>query len=189
MISLKSTKTQQDSKVNVTSVNNIHIDGSYGKPQRGCRLEEPSISGAERLGRETENDEVKVKYEPTDDSNPYTTLSISQLESKAKSLEALCEVQKCVIQMMMDNPLRVKDYIVADDVVLEKFITLLTDAERVEIEAEDFAQGCFTTHLYRKITDIYAIKGNGEIVENVKYSRPDVMKTLHDLKISTKFVY
>ena len=166
MISLKSTKTQQDSKVNVTSVNNIHIGG-----------------------RETENGEVKVKYEPHDDSNPYTTLSISQLESKAKSLEALCEVQKCVIQMMMDNPLRVKDYIVADDVVLEKFITLLTDAERVEIEAEDFAQGCFTTHLYRKITDIYAIKGNGEIVENVKYSRPDVMKTLHDLKISTKFVY
>ena len=177
MISLKSTKTQQDSKVNVTSVNNIHIDGSYG-----------SISGAERLdGRGT--DDVKVKYEPHDDSNPYTTLSISQLESKAKSLEALCEVQKCVIQMMMDNPLRVKDYIVADDVVLEKFITLLTDAERVEIEAEDFAQGCITTHLYRKITDIYAIKGNGEIVENVKYSRPDVMKTLHDLKISTKFVY
>ena len=187
MISLKSTKTQQDSKVNVTSVNNIHID-----PLR--------VSGAERLGRETENGEVKVKYEPhetllgsatrsVDDSNPYTTLSISQLESKAKSLEALCEVQKCVIQMMMDNPLRVKDYIVADDVVLEKFITLLTDAERVEIEAEDFAQGCFTTHLYRKITDIYAIKGNGEIVENVKYSRPDVMKTLHDLKISTKFVY
>ena len=175
MISLKSTKTQQDSKVNVTSVNNIHID-----PLR--------VSGAERLdGRGT--DDVKVKYEPHDDSNPYTTLSISQLESKAKSLEALCEVQKCVIQMMMDNPLRVKDYIVADDVVLEKFITLLTDAERVEIEAEDFAQGCFTTHLYRKITDIYAIKGNGEIVENVKYSRPDVMKTLHDLKISTKFVY
>ena len=62
MISLKSTKTQQDSKVNVTSVNNIHI------------------------GRETENGEVKVKYEPHDDSNPYTTLSISQLESKAKSL-------------------------------------------------------------------------------------------------------
>ena len=129
--------------------------------------------------------DIKVSY----DVNPMNELAVKQLEAKVQSLDALCQVQKLVIQMMMDNPLRVKDYIVADDVVLARLIQLLTNAETVEIDAEDIGSGCFTPHVYRKVKDIYAISDNGEVVTNVKYTRPDVIKTLRDLRISTKYVY
>ena len=166
MISLKASKVQQDNKVNVSSITNLHINDS--------------------------NKDVKVSYENPDviarcsssqsEINPYVDNS-----SELTRLQRLCDTQQLVIQMMQDNPMHIKGYIVADDTILAKFIQILTGADNVDIEADDIGEGCFTSHIYRKVHDIYANIDNK--VVNIKYERADVMKILRDLNISTKYVF
>ena len=177
MISLKASKSTSttNSSANITLNNNVSVS-----PER---LSAIATSPSSPL-----SNDVEVKYIPTEDGNPYTNLTLETLSAKVKGLENLCEVQKCVIQMMADNPIRMKDFIVADDVVLMKFIQLLTDAESVELDVEDLGQGCFTTHVYRKVNEIYVTTKDGK-VENARYCHAGVMKILKDLRISTKFVY
>ena len=66
-------------------------------------------------------------------------------------------------------------------------ISLLCNAEAVQIDAEDLGSGCMTKHVYRKVESIYVTVGGKTL--NVKYDFPAVMKTLKDLHISTKFVF
>ena len=194
MISLKASKSTSttNSSANITLNNNVSVSperlSAIATPERlGASVMSPSTSGGLSASSPLSND-VEVKYIPTEDGNPYTNLTLETLSAKVKGLENLCEVQKCVIQMMADNPIRMKDFIVADDVVLMKFIQLLTDAESVELDVEDLGQGCFTTHVYRKVNEIYVTTKDGK-VENARYCHADVMKILKDLRISTKFVY
>lgn len=135
------------------------------------------------------DDDIKVHYDnECDDTNPYTSLTLKQLSLKVEDLQSLVDVQKCVIQMMMDNPFKYNGYIIADDTTLIKFIRILTKANDVEIDAEDLGEGCMTRKIYRKINSIYCVYDDGRI-ENAKYAHADVMKLLKDMRISTKFVY
>ena len=156
MISLKASKVQQDNKVNVSSITNLHINDG--------------------------NKDVKVSY----NDNPYSQENVDN-SSELTRLQRLCDTQQLVIQMMQDNPMHIKGYIVADDTILAKFIQILTGADNVDIEADDIGEGCFTSHIYRKVHDIYANIDNK--VVNIKYERADVMKILRDLNISTKYVF
>jgi hypothetical protein len=88
---------------------------------------------------------------------------------------------------MNENPLRIRDHIIADDTVLIQFIKLLTNADDVQIDAEDYGSGCITKNTYRKINAIYVIKNNE--TKNLKYDYPAIIKELNDLKICTKFVF
>ena len=110
-----------------------------------------------------------------------------ELTDEVAELKRQIEVLKLIIEIQQSNPLIVNKYIIADDEVLERMISLLCNAESVQIDAEDVGAGCMTKHVYRKVESIYVTVGGKTL--NLKYDFPAVMKTLKDLHISTKFVF
>jgi hypothetical protein len=104
-----------------------------------------------------------------------------------ENLQRENQVLKLIIQLMNENPLRVKDHIIADDTVLIQFIKLLTNADDVQIDAEDIGSGCISKNNYRKVNAIYVIKNNE--TKNLKYDYPAIIKELNDLNICTKYVF
>ena len=116
--------------------------------------------------------ELMVKY-PTE-----AELLITKLECENAAL-------KVIIEMLRSNPLLVNKLILVDDEKLALLVKLLTNADSVNVDAEDLGSGC-GTKTYRKINAIYVIK-NGN-TKNLKYDFPEITKTLKDLGINTKFV-
>ena len=118
-------------------------------------------------------------------TEPVDELTAERRENA--DLKRQIEVLKLIIEIQQSNPLVVNKYIIADDEVLERMISLLCNAEAVQIDAEDLGSGCMTKHVYRKVESIYVTVGGKTL--NLKYDFPAVMKTLKDLHISTKFVF
>jgi hypothetical protein len=118
-------------------------------------------------------------------TEPVDELTAERRENS--DLKRQIEVLKLIIEIQQSNPLVVNKYIIADDEVLERMISLLCNAEAVQIDAEDLGSGCMTKHVYRKVESIYVTVGGKTL--NLKYDFPAVMKTLKDLHISTKFVF
>ena len=114
-------------------------------------------------------------------------VTLTEPVDEVADLKRQIEVLKLIIEIQQSNPLVVNKYIIADDEVLERMISLLCNAEAVQIDAEDLGSGCMTKHVYRKVESIY-VTGGGKTL-NLKYDFPAVMKTLKDLHISTKFVF
>jgi hypothetical protein len=96
-------------------------------------------------------------------------------------------VLKLIIDIQHSNPLIVNKYIIADDATLIKLVSLLCNATEVHIDADDIECGCTTKNNYRKVHAIFVVV-NGE-TKNLKYDFADVMYTLKELHISTKFVW
>ena len=96
-------------------------------------------------------------------------------------------VLKLIIDIQHSNPLIVNKYIIADDATLIKLVSLLCNATEVHIDADDIECGCTAKNTYRKVHAIFVVV-NGE-TKNLKYDFADVMYTLKELHISTKFVY
>ena len=118
-------------------------------------------------------------------TEPVDELTAERRENS--DLKRQIEVLKLIIEIQQSNPLVVNKYIIADYEVLERMISLLCNAEAVQIDAEDLGSGCMTKHVYRKVESIYVTVGGKTL--NLKYDFPAVMKTLKDLHISTKFVF
>ena len=114
-------------------------------------------------------------------------IALTEPVDEVADLKRQIEVLKLIIEIQQSNPLVVNKYIIADDEVLERMISLLCNAEAVQIDAEDLGSGCMTKHVYRKVESIYVTVGGKTL--NLKYDFPAVMKTLKDLHISTKFVF
>ena len=114
-------------------------------------------------------------------------ITLTEPVDEVADLKRQIEVLKLIIEIQQSNPLVVNKYIIADDEVLERMISLLCNAESVQIDAEDVGAGCMTKHVYRKVESIYVTVGGKTL--NLKYDFPAVMKTLKDLHISTKFVF
>ena len=114
-------------------------------------------------------------------------VTLTEPVDEVAELKRQIEVLKLIIEIQQSNPLIVNKYIIADDEVLERMISLLCNAESVQIDAEDVGAGCMTKHVYRKVESIYVTVGGKTL--NLKYDFPAVMKTLKDLHISTKFVF
>ena len=114
-------------------------------------------------------------------------VTLTEPVDEVAELKRQIEVLKLIIEIQQSNPLIVNKYIIADDEVLERMISLLCNAEAVQIDAEDLGSGCMTKHVYRKVESIYVTVGGKTL--NLKYDFPAVMKTLKDLHISTKFVF
>ena len=165
MVHLGLKRTTQDVNVNVKPVTNVNIT-TNGSP-------------GEFTSNEGESSPASSPTYP-DPLNPYTFVEIEQLKNQVEML-------KLYIDMLQNNPLIVNKYIIVDDIKLIQFIKLLTRADDVQIDADDIGQGCLTNKTYRKIHNIY-INNNGQI-QNLKYNFPNVMKELHDLRISTKFIF
>ncbi len=96
-------------------------------------------------------------------------------------------VLKLIIDIQHNNPIIVNKYIIADDATLIKLVALLCNATEVHIDADDIQCGCTTKNTYRKVHAIFVVV-DGQ-TKNLKYDFSDVMYTLKELHISTKFVY
>ena len=96
-------------------------------------------------------------------------------------------VLKLIIDIQHSNPLIVNKYIIADDATLIKLVQLLCNATEVNIDADDIECGCTAKNTYRKVHAIFVVV-DGQ-TKNLKYDFSDVMYTLKELHISTKFVY
>ena len=131
--------------------------------------------------------DIKASYtEPTPENQDMELIQrLSQ--TQIKELNNKIEVLKLIIDMQRNNPLIVNKLIVADDIKLMKFIQLLTEADDVQLDADDIGEGCISKNTYRKVHAIYIIKGNK--TSNLKYDYPQITKELTDLGISVKFVW
>ena len=166
MISLSKLESTPNVNVKVNPKVNVNVGNASSNTQMKSR-------------EVNEVEPINVCYgEETETETEDTTL---------KELRNENEVLKLLIEMLRSNPLIYQGYIVADDVVLMKFIKLLTSADDVQLDAEDLGQGCLTKNTYRKVHAIYVIKNNETF--NLKYDYPKVMKELKDLGVSCKFVF
>ena len=164
MISLNKLQSSPNVNVNVKPSVNVSV-GTVP----------PTSPPAAPEGLEVENN---VIYPDPEASVKYT---------EYRKLKSENEVLKIIIDMLRNNPLMYNGYVIADDEKLMKLIQLLTNADDVQIEADDIGEGCFTTRTYRKIHTIYIIT-NGT-TQNLKYNFPGIMKELTDLGISVKYVW
>ena len=169
MINLKAIKKTPTIHINPVFTNNVQV--------RSVKAETPEYPTVQ----ESENGAVEVQVEYA--GVPVKAEVADILMEKDRQIEVL----KLIINILQSNPLIVNHYIIADDEALEKMIKLLSNASDVQIDAEDLGVGCITKKTYRKIHSIYVTKDCKTL--NLKYDFPDVMKTLKDLRISTKYVW
>ena len=163
MISLN--KLQSSPNVNVNVKPSVNVSVGTVPPTPPATEQHPGV-------------ENNVIYPDPEASVKYT---------EYRRLKSENEVLKIIIDMLRNNPLMYNGYVIADDEKLMKLIQLLTNADDVQIEADDIGEGCFTTRTYRKIHTIYIIT-NGT-TQNLKYNFPGIMKELTDLGISVKYVW
>ena len=161
MINLKSTKKMPSLHINPVFTNNITV--------RSTAENEDSGTAREAHG-------------------PYEAMPVkAEVADILMEKDRQIEVLKLIINILQSNPIIVNKYIIADDEALERMIKLLSNAESVQIDAEEIGEGCITKKTYRKVHSIYVTKDSKTL--NLKYDFPDVMKTLKDLRISTKFCW
>ena len=96
-------------------------------------------------------------------------------------------VLKLIIDILHNNPMIVNRYIIADDEKLMRMVALLCNATQVHIDADDVGCGCVSKNTYRKVHSIYVVV-DGQ-TKNLKYDFSDVMYTLKEFHISTKYVW
>ena len=181
MINLKASRKTPTINISANPVTNVHVTN------RGI----------------SEGGPTTVQYPPADNTIPNGefvsvapnaptsfTLDPSAFQSddpeKAKLLRENA-VLKLIIDIQHNNPLIVNKYIIADDATLIKLVSLLCNATEVHIDADDIQCGCTAKNNYRKVHAIFVVV-NGE-TKNLKYDFSDVMYTLKELHISTKFVW
>ena len=122
--------------------------------------------------------------------NPQSSFNISDFQNDNPEVSKLLRenaVLKLIIDIQHSNPLIVNKYIIADDATLIKLVQLLCNATEVHIDADDIECGCTAKNTYRKVHAIFVVV-DGQ-TKNLKYDFSDVMYTLKELHISTKFVY
>ena len=180
MINLKASRKTGTINVGVNPVTNINVAGNPSTPTtvRYPPINEgtiPPAPGSEFVSVAPQAVTSFTANIPTSDNPEIARL----LRENA--------VLKLIIDIQHNNPMMVKNYIVADDHTLVQLVALLCNAQEVHIDADDVAHGCVTKNTYRKVHSIYVVV-DGQTL-NLKYNFSDVMKSLKDLHISTKFVF
>ena len=181
MINLKASRKTPTSNISANPVTNVHVTN------RGI----------------SEGGPTTVQYPPAEQGIPNGefvsvapnaptsfTLDPASLQSDNPEIAKLLRenaVLKLIIDIQHNNPLIVNKYIIADDATLIKLVSLLCNATEVHIDADDIQCGCTAKNNYRKVHAIFVVV-NGE-TKNLKYDFSDVMYTLKELHISTKFVW
>ena len=211
MINLKACRKTPTINVGVNPVTNVHVSNS--SVQSRSTQDATSVDVGPTMARYPPDPEfVSVTPQPCvglnraqgspssltgqgwTQANPKSvtsfTADMSALQSddpeKAKLLRENA-VLKLIIDIQHNNPLIFNKYIIADDATLIRMVALLCNASEVHIDADDVGRGCISKNIYRKVHSIYVVV-NGETL-NLKYNFSDVMKTLKDLHISTKWVF
>ena len=188
MINLKASRKTPTIKLDYNPVTNVRIEN--GKAETPTMVSYPPIDNGPQIAG------VQIPNSAFVSVSPGTVSSFNNTSEKGIELTEIPEfaalqrenaVLKLIIDIQHNNPLIVNKYIIADDTALTKMITLLCDASEVHLDADDVGAGCVTKKEYRKVHSIYVTVGDK--IKNLKYDFPDVMKTLKDLHISTKFVW
>ena len=180
MINLKASRKTPTINISANPVTNVHVT-NRGDGAQPTMVQYPPDNGAIPNGE-------FVSVAPQAPTS--FTLDPSAFQSddpeKAKLLRENA-VLKLIIDIQHSNPLIVNKYIIADDATLIKLVSLLCNATEVHIDADDIQCGCSAKNTYRKVHAIFVVV-NGE-TKNLKYDFSDVMYTLKELHISTKFVW
>lgn len=187
MINLKASRKTGTINVGVNPVTNINVTN----PNQASAVLNypdavfPSVAPGIVDTNVVPPDPTQVQYKTPDelDAEAAARQSLADKEALLREINVL----KLIIDIQHSNPVIVNKYIVADDDALGKMVGLLCNASEVHLDAEDVGVGCISKKTYRKVNSIYVVV-NGETL-NLKYNFPAVMKTLKDLKISTKFVW
>lgn len=192
MINLKASRKTGTINVGVNPVTNINVTNPnqasavLNYPDAVFPSVAPGIVGDTSANTNVvPPDPTQVQYKTPDelDAEAAARQSLADKEALLREINVL----KLIIDIQHSNPVIVNKYIVADDDALGKMVGLLCNASEVHLDAEDVGVGCISKKTYRKVNSIYVVV-NGETL-NLKYNFPAVMKTLKDLKISTKYVW
>ena len=178
MINLKASRKTPTINVGVNPVTNVHVTnrGEEAQPTM-VHYPDPNQVGGEFVS-------VAPQAATSFTMDPSAFQSDDPEKSKLLRENA---VLKLIIDIQHSNPLIVNKYIIADDATLIKLVSLLCNATEVHIDADDIECGCSAKNTYRKVHAIFVVV-NGE-TKNLKYDFSDVMYTLKELHISTKFVF
>ena len=174
MINLKSTKKTPSINVGVNPITNITVS--------------PSANAPTQVQYTSPNEPNFVSVNPTLVTDSDAKISNFDTDAEKQALLREIQVLRTIIELQHSNPLMVNKYIICDDEIFCKLVSLLCNAREVHLDAEDIGSGCMSKHIYRKVNSVYIINENNETL-NLKYDYPAVMKTLKDLNISTKFVF
>ena len=194
MINLKASRKTPTINISANPVTNVHVTNrgiSEGGPTT-VQYPPPAEQGIPNgeFVSVAPNAPTTFEYSEAARNAASFTLDPSAFQSddpeKAKLLRENA-VLKLIIDIQHNNPLIVNKYIIADDATLIKLVSLLCNATEVHIDADDIQCGCTAKNNYRKVHAIFVVV-NGE-TKNLKYDFSDVMYTLKELHISTKFVW
>ncbi len=142
---------------------------------------------ARRVSGDTKEDPVVTDAQLTAAQPKDRSVGTSDTDAFKVSLENEVKFLKIVIGMMNSNPLIYNGCLLVDDEKLVELLLLLTEADSIQIDADDILEGCFTGRTYRKVHAIYIVK-DGE-TKQLKYDYPELCQELNDLKIMWKFVW
>ena len=177
MINLKASRKTPTINISANPVTNVHVTNRGEGSSTMVHYPDPNQIGGDFVS-------VNPQAATTFTMDPSAFQSDDPEKSKLMRENA---VLKLIIDIQHSNPLIVNKYIIADDATLIKLVSLLCNATEVHIDADDIECGCTAKNTYRKVHAIFVVV-NGE-TKNLKYDFSDVMYTLKELHISTKFVY
>ena len=196
MINLKANRKTPTINVGVNPVTNVHVsNGNSEQAQTPIRYPNPCdaafphpIQNGFVLGASAPDTGEFVSVAPQQNISSFTNVSVPSSDNPevAKLLRENA-VLKLIIDIQHNNPMIVNKYIIADDEKLMRMVALLCNASEVHIDAEDVGRGCITKNTYRKVHSIYVVV-DGQ-TKNLKYDFSDVMYTLREFHISTKYVW
>lgn len=161
MISLTSTKTSSSSNVSVNVSNNIGKD----------------VNPYENLEKATQ-----TEGEPA----PITEPSFLELNEKNKELHRMLKASQIVLKCYAEHRYIERfGKIILNCADLLNIFNEYLGIDNARIDCDGDSVGCLTKNVY-KIDGIVSEKD--EIVNNLKYNRPDIYEWLRGLNISTKYV-
>ena len=190
MINLKASRKTPTINISANPVTNVHVtnrgEGSSGPTM--VHYPDPNQVGGEFVSVAPQQ-VTSFTVDPSAFQSASTPDGASARRDDPEKSKLMREnaVLKLIIDIQHNNPLIVNKYIVADDATLIKLVSLLCNATEVHIDADDISCGCTAKNNYRKVHAIFVVV-NGE-TKNLKYDFSDVMYTLKELHISTKYVY
>ena len=189
MINLKASRKTPTINVGVNPITNVHVNSSNNgeAAPTTTQVRYPPADVTYAAPQPIPNGEF-VSVTPQQNISSFTNVSVPSSDNPevAKLLRENA-VLKLIIDIQHNNPMVVNKYIIADDEKLMRMVALLCNASEVHIDADDVGCGCVSKNTYRKVHSIYVVV-DGQ-TKNLKYDFSDVMYTLKELHISTKFVW
>ena len=184
MINLKASRKMPTINISANPITNVHVTNRGGAVSTS---DDPCVQRGDVTQSIPSGEFVSVTPQQANIA-AFTNVSVPSSDNPevAKLLRENA-VLKLIIDILHNNPMIVNKYIIADDEKLMRMVALLCNATQVHIDADDVGCGCMTKNTYRKVHSIYVVV-DGQ-TKNLKYDFSDVMYTLKEFHISTKYVW